>query len=51
MAAALDVAQKAAKSYNIDEKCATDCSGRNLRTFALELSAEICDKKREQFDG
>lgn len=39
------VAQKAAKSYNIDEKCATDCSGRNLRTFALELSAEICNKK------
>ena len=45
------VAQKADKSYNIDEKCATDCFGRDLKTFALELSAEICDKKSKTSTG
>lgn len=38
------IAQNLFKKYNIDEKCATDCSNRDLKTFALELSAEICDK-------
>lgn len=38
------IAQNLSKKYNIDEKCATDCSNRDLKTFALELSAEICDK-------
>lgn len=45
------VAQKSSKYYNIDEKCATDCFGKDLKTFALELSAEICDKKSKTSTG
>lgn len=45
------IAQKSSKTYNIDEKCATDCSGRDLKTFALELSAEMCDKKSRTSTG
>lgn len=32
------------KTYYIDEKCASDFWSKDLKTFAFELSSEICDK-------
>ena len=39
------------KEYYIDEKCATDCWDKNLKTFAFELSSELCNNKTKERTG